>query len=362
MTKTATFAFAAYSEALAASKQGRSVILVDVSNSDRETVAFLSGSERSKRLHALTHSRDVGAVSTYRADTSAQVAFNFLDDESGQDFLGIGGESVLLSNDHFDHDGLVALTVLLDPEWAMCKRELLVDTAIAGDFYKFRNRTAARVVWTIEAFWGRFKDVTSPLPPETFQYKSSSEFFDNLYREMIPRFKDIVDDVSAGRLEELWSPGERAYESTLSAINSEIIKIVKYPDLSLAFVYIDPSYPSEPSRFAMYSHIAYLSKGGDCLLVFMEKKCAWTARYRYETNVDYVSSPVPPRLRLREISDLLNAFESAGSDDAAAINVWTAGAPNDSHGSVLQSSERTALGRNVVEGVIVGWFAQQKGS
>lgn len=47
---------------------------------------------------------------------------------------------MLLSNDHFDHDGLLAITTLLYPDWARERRELLIEAAEAGDFNKLKNR------------------------------------------------------------------------------------------------------------------------------------------------------------------------------------------------------------------------------
>ncbi|KAJ3331658.1 hypothetical protein HDU93_009577 [Gonapodya sp. JEL0774] len=312
----------------------------------------MSGPLRPKELHALTHSREVGAIHKYRADTSTQVAFNFIDDPSREDSLGIKGREVIVSNDHFDHDGLTGVTVLLDSEWAKSKRDLLIAVATSGDFFKFRNRTAARIVWVIDAFSGRVDGIKSPLPEDTFKFKDFPELFDKLYTEMVPRFKTIVEEVESGGMQEYWKTSEKEWELTVAAIESGLIRISKHPELSLAIVRLDSSLKFEPSRFALYSYLAYHGTDGDCVFVVTEKNGVWEGRYRYEMNVDYVTAALPPRLHLGGLADVLTSMESGGDKKCT----WQAGDPEDSHGTVLKSSAQTTVKSDEVERTILEWY------
>ena len=49
----------------------------------------------------------------------------------------------LVSNNHFDQDGLVSIFALVDPDEASPRRAFLEDVASAGDFATFRDRDAA---------------------------------------------------------------------------------------------------------------------------------------------------------------------------------------------------------------------------
>ena len=53
-------------------------------------------------------------------------------------------DAELVSNNHFDEDGLVGVFTLLEPGTALGLRELLIDTARAGDVATYRDRRAAR--------------------------------------------------------------------------------------------------------------------------------------------------------------------------------------------------------------------------
>ena len=58
----------------------------------------------------------------------------------------------IVTNNHFDQDGLVCLHALIEPEAALQHRQLLIDVAEAGDFATFRDRRAARASMVIDAF------------------------------------------------------------------------------------------------------------------------------------------------------------------------------------------------------------------
>ena len=73
------------------------------------------------------------------ADLSAQIAFRALERPRWFDAIDV------VSNNHFDQDGLASVYALVDPDAALARRELVIDVARAGDFGTFTNRDAARI-------------------------------------------------------------------------------------------------------------------------------------------------------------------------------------------------------------------------
>jgi hypothetical protein len=55
----------------------------------------------------------------------------------------------LVSNNHFDEDGLVGIFALKAPSMVEKYRDLLGDAANVGDFGIYRQRDAACIVFTI---------------------------------------------------------------------------------------------------------------------------------------------------------------------------------------------------------------------
>ena len=71
----------------------------------------------------LSHWRRSGTPADLMADTSTAIVFNYLDRPD----LHVPADVV--SNNHFDEDGLVGIYALLEPEAAASRRDLLIDVA-----------------------------------------------------------------------------------------------------------------------------------------------------------------------------------------------------------------------------------------
>jgi hypothetical protein len=78
----------------------------------------------------LTHWQGNRTPSRFKADTSTEIALNFVGSREAADQWA---EAVVVNN-HFDTDGLLSIWVLHDPAQATARRDLLVAAAEAGDF------------------------------------------------------------------------------------------------------------------------------------------------------------------------------------------------------------------------------------
>jgi hypothetical protein len=78
----------------------------------------------------LTHWQGNRTPRRYKADTSTEIALNFV---SSAEAAGQWADAVVVNN-HFDTDGVLSVWVLLEPERAAACRDLLVAAAEAGDF------------------------------------------------------------------------------------------------------------------------------------------------------------------------------------------------------------------------------------
>jgi hypothetical protein len=143
------------------------------------------------------------------ADLSAQMAFAFLDrGDIGPD---------LVSNNHFDQDGLVGVFAMVDPEAAHERRGLLIDVAGAGDFATYRSRDAARISMAIGAY---ADPAVSPLDLGDGDYPSRVAIF---YRELLGRLPELCDKTE--RFRELWAPDDAVLEASEAAIASGRVTI-----------------------------------------------------------------------------------------------------------------------------------------
>ena len=120
---------------------------------------IVDGTANDRTLITLSHWRRSGAPAELMADTSTGIVINYLDRPD----LHVAADVV--SNNHFDEDGLVGIYALLEPDAAASRRDLLIDVAQAGDFGVFRSRRAARIAFAISA---HADPATSPFPRSLF--------------------------------------------------------------------------------------------------------------------------------------------------------------------------------------------------
>jgi hypothetical protein len=78
----------------------------------------------------LTHWQGNRTPSRFKADTSTEIALNFV---ASSEAAERWNDAVVVNN-HFDTDGLLSVWVLLDPDQATARRDLLMAAAEAGDF------------------------------------------------------------------------------------------------------------------------------------------------------------------------------------------------------------------------------------
>ena len=158
------------------------------------------------------------------ADTSTAIVFNYLDRPD----LRVPADVV--SNNHFDEDGLVGIYALLEPEVAASRRDLLIDVAQAGDFGVFRSRRAARIAFAISA---HADPATSPFPRPLFD-RPAPQVEEGLYRALLDVLPRLLDDVDEYR--SLWVTEDAALTNTERLFDAGRVTIEEQPELDLAVV------------------------------------------------------------------------------------------------------------------------------
>ena len=119
----------------------------------------VDGAPLDSTVLTLSHWPNNRTPEALKRDTSTATVFAYLDSPDSYQHVEI------VTNNHFDEDGLFSMFALVQPVIALGYRELLIGGAMAGDFGVFKDRDAARLCFIIEAFTDKR---VSPLPKETF--------------------------------------------------------------------------------------------------------------------------------------------------------------------------------------------------
>ena len=107
---------------------------------------IVDGTSNESTVLTLSHWRQSGTPEELLADTSAEIVFKYLDSPKYH------VETDVVSNNHYDEDGLVGMFAFMNASLAQRHRDLLIDVAEAGDFGIYKSLDAARIVFTLSAF------------------------------------------------------------------------------------------------------------------------------------------------------------------------------------------------------------------
>ncbi len=235
-------------------------------------------------------------------DLSAQIAFRALDRPGLLDGIEI------VSNNHFDQDGLVSAYVLVEPAAAGGRRERAVDVARAGDFAVFADRDAMRLAFALAA-WADSE--RSPLDPAIFAGGYDDEC-GRLYEEILPRMSEILDRPDA--LRPWWEVEDAHLTESLEAIHAGVVTVDERPDIDLAVVNVPESWAARTTtRFAISRsealHPAAVNAVTDRLRIATVQGERYRLECRYESWVMFTSRPVMGRPDLRPLAARLQETE-----------------------------------------------------
>ena len=254
---------------------------------------IVDGAPARHTVLTLSHWPKSGTPAELKADTSAEIVFNYLDTPR------FHVDADIVSNNHFDEDGLVGIFAMLQPAAAERHRDLLVDVAQAGDFGVFSDRRAAWIAFTISAYADAD---TSPLPGSLFT-KPYAERAGELYvrlLDILPRLLTNPDEYRP-----LWESEDKKLSASEKLIEQGIVTIEESADIELAVVRMPEELtPADCHPFAIHNRT-----GCTRLLIFQGRRVEF--QYRYEGWVQMVSRKPAPRVDLSALADELNQEEGS---------------------------------------------------
>lgn len=249
------------------------------------------------------------------ADTSAQMVFRYLD--RGAD---LHGGAQVVTNNHFDQDGLAGIYALVHSEEAFQHRPLLEGLAAAGDFAIADDRHAARLSMAVAALSDPARSPLGRMP------KDDDDPGARLYTAALELLPGWLEDVD--RCRPLWIDEDAELDAGLRMLASGRVSIEEDAELDLAVVHLPGGGRSAGHRFTGRSfrgiHPMALHQATDRTSVLIVDRA--TRRHhltcRYEGWVQFRSRTVRPRVDLRPLADDLTTAETRGAQ-------WTATPPGD---------------------------------
>ena len=250
----------------------------------------VDGPRRGGTTLGLSHWPDGGTPPQLAADTSTEIAVRYVDRAAG------GADVAVVTNNHFDEDGLLAAWVVLHRPGPGPRRALAVAAAEAGDFHTWTDPWAARCAIGV---MGMAERTTTPFPEvlRALNRAGSRDPAGDICCALLPHVADLLDDPE--RFHRLWADRWERVERDLAALDSNEATIEDVPDADLAVIRA----PRPLDRLATHprtDRMRVLTATPDGIL---------RLEHRYETWVRYVSRPLVPRRDLSPLLPDLQALE-----------------------------------------------------
>ncbi len=268
---------------------------------------MIDGAAKNNTVLTLSHWPKSGTPENLKRDTSTEIVFEYLM-QPGQ-HLDVG----IVTGDHFDEDATLGIFTLLEPEFALAHRDLIVGAAHCGDFATYEDRQAARIAFTIAAL---ANPANSPLDAEIFE-QDYDDMCGDLFREVLPRLRPIIEHTDA--YHELWGLEDRFLARSEKALADGTLSIEEHDNVNLAVVSVSDDLRTGTTRdLTLRCNLPYhpmaVHNATRCNRVLSIHKNRYTFSYRYESWVQYMSAPPPQRVDLHPLAKTLSGYEPDGAE------------------------------------------------
>ena len=236
-----------------------------------------------------------------KADTSTEIALNLV---ASPNYATLTQGIELVTNNHFDADGVLSIWTVLNGKRALEYRDLLIAAAEAGDFSEHSSDDGVRVSIAIQGSEqaGSDNDDASPLA----SWLAGAEVDDDAraYELVLPEVERLLTNIND--YESLWREGWNHVALALESFASGKSKVVELPGISL--VNLEPGLQSPKMAIAKHAR-------GELFLTATPASDGWFYRLDYPF-YSWAETVVRPRIERRDLESaflMLNTKEQNGS-------------------------------------------------
>jgi len=243
-----------------------------------------------------------------KADTSTEIALNLV---ASPNRAALTKGIELVTNNHFDTDGVLSCWTVLTGERALAYRDLLISAAEAGDFSEYSSDDGVRVSIAVQG-----SDQASPNNDDgsPFARLLAGEEVDDdarAYELVLPKVEHLLANIND--YESLWREGWDSVVRAIESFEQGRSKVVEYSEISvvtLAPELFEGAGFSPTRHSAPFTAISNFARG-ELFLIAIPTTSGWFYRidYPYYSWAETVVRPRIPRRDLEPALQLLNSRE-----------------------------------------------------
>ncbi|HLM56303.1 MAG TPA: DUF6687 family protein [Pyrinomonadaceae bacterium] len=250
----------------------------------------------------LTHWRGNQTPDELRADTSTEIALNLVASPRREEVTrGIS----LVTNNHFDTDGLLSVWTVLAGPRALDLRDLLVPAAEAGDFSEFTGAQAVRASILIQG--GDSPSAHGVASPLARHLAGPDELDERrAYELLLPEVENVL--TRTDDYEPLWRDAWASVEAGLESFARGASRVTEDEASGLSVVRLAPDLYGpggfDPSRHAApFTAVSHHARGR-VLLIATPMRGGWAYRVDYPY-YSWAVTVVRPAVERRDFTRLL---------------------------------------------------------
>jgi hypothetical protein len=247
-----------------------------------------------------------------KADTSTEIALNLV---ASPHRAALTKGIELVTNNHFDTDGVLSVWTVLTGERALAHRNLLIAAAEAGDFSEYSSDDGVRVSIAIQG-----SDQASPnnddgSPLAGFLAGEAVDDDARAYELVLPEVERLLTNIND--YEHLWRQGWNSVAAAVESFERGESKVTEHSGISL--ITLAPEL-FEGSGFSPTKHSApftAISKyaRGELYVTAIPTSGGWFYRFDYPY-YSWAETVVRPRIQRRDFSSALQLLNSKETNQA----------------------------------------------
>jgi len=241
-----------------------------------------------------------------KADTSTEIALNLVSSPN-RDALTNGIE--LVTNNHFDTDGILSVWTVLNGERALAYRDLLVAAAEAGDFSEYSSDDSVRVSITIQG-----SDQASPNNDDgspLARLLAGEDVDDDAraYQLVLPEVERLLTNIND--YEPLWREGWNNVAAAIESFERGKSRVTEHDGISLVTLapeLFDGTGFSPTKHAAPYTAISKFAHG-ELFAIAIPTSGGWFYRFDYPY-YSWAETFVRPRVTRHDLTTALQLLNS----------------------------------------------------
>ena len=247
-----------------------------------------------------------------KADTSTEIALNLVASEDSAKFTN-GIE--LVTNNHFDTDGVLSVWTVLNGTRALKYRELLISAAAAGDFSEYISKEGVCLSLAIQGCEQASPNDDSGSPLARFLAGHEVTEDAEAYKLVLPEIERLLTNLE--NYDSLFHDGWKKIAQSIASFESDKSRVAETNDGKLSIVTLAPdvfngSTFSPTKHAAPFTAISKFAHGQLFLIAIPAGNNEWFYRIDYPY-YSWAETVVRPRIARKDLRAALARLNEEGN-------------------------------------------------